>query len=81
MIAKTCYGTKCMQHGCTELAAHKVGEYNLWDKNDSEEAKMHSEFNMRHEYTTYLCKKHFEILMKRDEAYYTSDPRFTKAPL
>jgi hypothetical protein len=64
---KTCTNVKCMQKNCRNEASHKVGEYNIWDKDT--EPTQYKQFEMRHELTTYLCDMHFNALMKRDEYY------------
>lgn len=63
----TCTDVKCMMKDCTNEAYHKVGEQNIWDKET--EPDEYRRFNMSHGLTTYLCIKHFNILMHRDEHY------------
>lgn len=64
LLPMTCKGVTCMQSGCGNQAAHKVGEQNIW--HDKYEAERYQEFQQRHELTTYLCEEHFQTLMKRD---------------
>jgi hypothetical protein len=63
-----------MQTRCKELAAHKVGEINLYKYDEQPEELL--KMNHSHELTTYLCEAHFNTLMKREEVYYKEDERF-----
>jgi len=76
-VPKSCQGVKCMIVGCPNLAAHKVGEVNLWDENDNDEKENYYNFEACHELTTYVCEEHFKFVMKREERYNTiEDNRF-----
>lgn len=77
MVPKTCYGIKCMQKGCTNLASHKIAEVNPWDDSEgSDEKEWHNKFARTHERTTYLCDDHFNQIMSRDENVNMPDNRF-----
>lgn len=56
-----------MQEGCKNESSHKVGEYNIWDK--EQQTAEYNQFNSKHELTTYLCDDHFNKLMRREEFY------------
>lgn len=73
-IPMTCYGVKCMIEDCKDLASHKIGEENIWDKNREEVE--YDKFEASHNLTTYLCDKHFDQIMSRDESYSDKDERF-----
>lgn len=63
--------------GCGNLASHKIGEENIWDK--TEEKEQYEKFENSHNLTTYLCEKHFDYVMTREEKYNTiKDNRFKK---
>lgn len=83
-LPRTCTGVKCMRKGCRNLAAHKVGEQNIWCNMDgdwNDEKQKHKEFNQRHELTTYLCEEHFTELMYRETEYNTiEDNRYEGRP-
>jgi hypothetical protein len=73
----TCKGVKCMIVGCGNLASHKVGEENIWDK--TEEKEQYEKFENCHNLTTYLCEEHFDFVITREEKYNTiKDNRFKK---
>jgi len=65
-----------MVKNCQELASHKVGEQNIYDKNSQQEE--YENFNRSHELTTYLCDSHFNFIMDRDTQYFQTDDRFPK---
>ena len=62
-----------MVKGCTNLASHKIGEYNVYDPDA--QTKECIRFDMRHEYTTYLCDEHFDNIMAREEKHGLPDTR------
>jgi hypothetical protein len=72
-VPKTCYGVKCMQTDCQNLASHKISEVNIWDKNDIDEINKHKEFQRHCQWTTYLCSTHFMNIMKRETKYYSKE--------
>jgi len=74
-VPLTCKGVKCMKVGCRNLASHKVGEENIWDKElQSEE---HQAFENGHNLTTYLCDNCFNQIMTRETEYNTiKDDRY-----
>lgn len=73
-IPLVCKGLKCMILDCQELAAHKIGEENIWFK-DIESIEYQNSIN-KHNDTTYVCHSHFEFIMSRDENYNLKDDRF-----
>jgi len=68
-VPMTCTGVKCMIVGCRELASHKIGEENIWDR--TEEKKEHEQFEQSHNLTTYVCDDHFRKIMTREVEYNT----------
>jgi hypothetical protein len=60
-----CFGVKCMQIGCSNLASHKIADVTPRNKHT-------------HELTTYLCTPHFDRIMMRETRYYSQDHRFPK---
>lgn len=69
-----CMGVKCMVEGCTNMSSHKIGEENVWSKDYQPE--QHEAANMSHNLTSYVCDKHFDLVMNRDTKYQTTDARF-----
>jgi len=72
-IPYPCKGEKCMVKGCKKLASHKIGEYNIFDR--ERQQGPHESFNMSHELTTYLCDDHFTNIMTREEKHGLPDTR------
>jgi hypothetical protein len=79
-LPMSCKGVKCMIVGCRELASHKVGEENIWCRDEgigNDEYLKHQQFDESHNATTYLCEEHFKFVMKRETEYNTiEDNRF-----
>ena len=73
-IPQACQGVKCMIVGCPELAAHKIGEENIWSPEGEKEK--YEELENAHNLTTYICEKHFKIIMEREVDYMKKDNRF-----
>ncbi len=77
LTPRTCFGVKCMQKDCTELASHKVTEENLWNPDIPEEKEMYEKTSETPKLSTYLCKSHFQVLMNGTVHHFESDPRFS----
>ena len=60
MIPRTCIGERCTM--CGNQANHKVGEENPWTS-APDEYKMRVEFEMRHNFTAYVCDDCFAKIM------------------